>query len=357
MRSNVKNITVRCVVGLAICFGMAGRPVFAQCAPTSTTVAQAQAVSFGAHTIYTTEATPGKWVQVEERVSNPVVIMGPNCGSIGMQPKSFAFQGTGLKPKLVGFTDQSEPIFEIKSGNTNVGVVVEVGKANGSYQILESSTTKKRIQFDSGEDNPALQIRLREYVRLPFDGKPGVLVQGGLYNQSVFPSAWDEIYSQNETTYKVVPLQVTVGTITLLQPTCTISPTEKNKVVDMGSVDLSQFSGPGTKSVEKPFTFELGNCNKATLSMHMTFESDKPFSGTPHLFPTEGRSGLGLGLISLDSRGASGTGEVITPDSQLDFDAESGKLFRFKAYLEQVDSDPVIPGGVTSKVRVLVNYD
>jgi type 1 fimbria pilin len=279
--------------------------------------------------------------------------MGPECGSYGLAQKQFMYQGTGA-PKVIGF-DGMTPIFEIKSNETKVGVAIEVAKAGtGSYKYVASNTTTQYIEYEAGVDRPAIDIRLTEYVKIPAGAQPGVLVAGALYNKNIFYSSWDEIVTKGDKKTEV-PLQVTLSSIVLQQPTCTISPSEKTKTVNMGSIDPSQFSGVGTKSNEVPFTFVLGNCNEVTTGMHMTFEADMPGTDAS-VFPTD-RPELGLGLISLDSHGASGTGEPIVPNSQIDFDAASGGSYRFKAFLEQLDPGSISPGGVISRVRVLVNYD
>jgi type 1 fimbria pilin len=361
---NMKTIMHRLVILLLVASAATGRIASAAaftCKPATPDLTNAREITIPSHTLSINKVVPDTWVELGSYSATGVKVMGDNCDEpgIGMDMKRFYFSGTGVQPKFIGFAPpDGDAIFEVSSAYRNVGITIKVRKSTGGPWIkVQAGTALNYIDY-SDVAQPAVDVQVTLYVKVPPGSGPGRLIIGGRYPRNIFNDSGDEIngIAVGQTDY---PVQVILGDIWLDRPTCQFSVSEQNKTIDMGSIDPSAFNAPGAKSADHPFTVSTERCNEVTTGLHMEFEPDGPVTN-PDLFPTS-KPELGLGLISLDSRGAPVGGQSIKPNDGLDFDpatpATGAATYHFKAFLEQLGSGPVSSGGVDAKVRVMVTYD
>ncbi|HEY9132303.1 MAG TPA: fimbrial protein [Dyella sp.] len=351
----MRHVVLRGVLGLAIYLCIAIRPASAECIPSALTVGDAVIKALNNHSLDIRKVSPGSWHQVQTYEFRSIPVMSGDCSGIA---KSFVYAGQASGgTRWGGFGDDGAPRFTVNGDKSNgtVAVSIYVSRAGeNNYTQVKASTASVTLSFAQNVASPAIDVKLIEYVKIPLQPAPGKFIDSTTSSYNIFPSSSVNIDGLTKTE---VPFKARTGTSTLYGATCSVSSSERNKQVAMGDIDSSVFSGAGSKSKMVPFTFSLEDCSLVTSSVHMTFESDGPALTNMDLFPTD-NPGLGLGLVALDARGTSTGGKQIERDSQVNFDAQAGEvIYRFEAFLEQLNGAAVSPGGVTSKVRVLVNYD
>lgn len=360
MRINIKKMTLLGALGLVLCFCMGEAASAQSCRPSHPKYSDGQLVQLPSRVLAVEDFKPGVWTQVAQVVSPITPVMGTDCGNYGISQKSFIFRGaTQSNSRFLGIT-AGKALLEISSTTKNVGVTIEVTNANGENWIsVPSDTGDKYITFAAGEMSPSIKVRLTEYIRVPVGQQAGEFVKSSYYNANIFPYSMDRIRTATDLQPEA-PIYVNVGRIQFQAPTCTAS----DKAVDMPDVNPVQLPNPGSTSDEKQFEFDLTNCNVVVKGVHMTFESAAPPLADPTLFATN-HSNLGLGLVSLDSNDAPSGGQRIDEGSKLDFtpakdaenQAEGNQSYRFKAFWQRIGSDPIVPGSLNSRVRVMVDYD
>jgi type 1 fimbria pilin len=177
----------------------------------------------------------------------------------------------------------------------------------------------------------------------------GPVDKAGLVGASVFYNGVGEVGDQNRF------INVNVGSITFVRPSCAIDAGSLTQTVDLGRYSTRDLTDPSSSTRWAPFEFTMANCDDPTGRLvDITFGSaaDRD-SNNPNLFSLNmgGPTGIGIALSTDDDADT-----AVLPGTVSTYPGvATGGSYKFRARMQRTPA-ALTAGEVNRPVTVLVDY-